>query len=943
MEYRPPSKEKNVSIMIQPLDENNREETLFAPEFLADENQQTHLLYTVNDIVAMLLTVDGETFETSLAKSMEQMSRSVDTDRIFVWQNFLKDGVIHFIQKYEYLSDIGQHGNYAHKNEDFTYHQHIPQWEDKFMRGECVNGPFDSLLLPEKTLLQSYEFESYLAIPIHLHEYFWGFVSFHDCRKKRFFTEIEIEFLRSVCLMIVSAANRHDQEAIIQEAHDRTKLMLDATPLCCCLWDKDGRLFDCNEETVKVFGLLNKQEFLDRFNELSPEFQPNGENSIESAVKYIKLAYQEGRRVLEWTLQTFDGKPIPMEVTLVRVAYGGDYVVAAYLRDLREYKRMLDELETALEEANAANQAKSEFLSRMSHEIRTPMNAIIGMSDLLLLEPLNERQMGYTRDVNLSAQSLMTIINDILDFSKIEAGKMILDPVDYDFIVLIEGIISMFKYVTQTKNLEFQFEREGTMPNYLFGDDTRLRQVLTNILGNAVKFTEKGSVQLKITTHSDAGMLVFVVKDTGRGIRKEDQSKIFDAFEQSNVAENHHVVGTGLGLCICKSFVEMMGGSILLESEYNRGTTITVNIPMIAGDKSKVAVYDQSGDKKLPFAPTANILVVDDNEFNLRVAKGLLVLSGVNAIMVSSGQEAIDFVQQYEFDIVFMDHMMPDMDGIQATQRIRSLGGKYEKLPIIALTANAVSGAKEMYLSSGFDAFLTKPIDLRMLNEILRDWLPPEKIEDDKRLATDDGELSSADCRLERLGNISEINPSIGKSRFPNSDFYLEMVESFSTKIKEECAHLSALLSGNDMHDFAIVIHALKSELATIGAMRLSETAFKLEMASKNGKTADCSESYPKFQEQLLLLYEQLSSCFANEASPSKKNQGDVDHLRQSLPQAISAARDFDKNTGIKILNELLKDDFGAATNALLEKAMTAFQDFDCDAALKSLCQIQYG
>ena len=934
-----PRNQKQSSNMNQLFDENFNVGTLFFPD---DGNHQARLLYAVNNIAAMLLTADSEAFETSLSKSMEQISRSVGVDRIFVWQNFLKDGILHYIQKYEYINGIGQQGHYVHKNEVFIYRQHESHWEERFLRGECINGPFDQLLPTEKTLLSAYDFKSYLAIPIHLHECFWGFVSFHDCQNERFFTDIEIECLRSACLIMVSAISRYEQEARIKEAHNRTKLMLDATPLCCNLWDKDGHLFDCNEETVKVFGLRNKQEFLERFYEFFPKFQPNGEESASESMKIIKQVYEEGRHVLEWVLQTLDGEPIPMEVTLVRVAYDGDYAVAAYLRDLREHKHMMNNVETALEEAKAANKAKSEFLSRMSHEIRTPMNAIIGMSDLLLLEPLTERQMGYTKDVNLSAHSLLDIINDILDFSKIEAGRMTLNPINYDFSMLIDNILSMFKYVAEKKNLEFQFECEGEMPKCLFGDDVRLRQILINVLGNAAKFTDKGYVRFKTIVQAEKKVLVFEVKDTGKGIRKEDQANIFDAFEQSNVTENHHIVGTGLGLCICKSFAEMMGGNISFESEYNQGTVFTVMVPMVMGDQSKITHHKRKGDEKLPFAPTAKVLVVDDNGFNLRVAQGLLALSKIDIITASSGKKAMNLVQQNDFDIIFMDHMMPEMDGVEATQKIRNLGGKYESIPIIALTANAVSGVKEMFLSSGFNAFLSKPIDIRALDEILINWLPPEKIEfraDEKTAIIEAKRKQSKPPDI--LSGISEINLTIGMSRFPDSNFYLEMVENFYQKIKENCAHLSALLASNDMQNFAIAIHAMKSELATIGAMRLSEWAFKLEMVSKNKKVDECLKSYPPFQEQMFRLYDQLSHCFSAAMVSSEKKPGDVNILWENLPKAITAAKNYDEDTGVEILTELLQDDFGETTNTLLTKALAAFDDFDHVTALEALNQIR--
>ena len=624
--------------------------------------------------------------------------------------------------------------------------------------------------------------------------------------------------------------------------------------------------------------------------------------------------------------------------------------------------------------SDEANRTKSSFLAKMSHEIRTPMNAVIGMAELLQHEPLSERQAGYVRDISLSARSLLSIINDILDLSKLESGKLTLEPVNYDFNMMIDNVNSMFRYIAQERGVEYRYENAGDVPEVLFGDETRLRQILTNLIGNAVKFTENGYVRLKVSVADS--MLMFEIKDTGIGISKDDMPKLFNAFTQFKTISNRSFAGTGLGLIISKSFVEMMGGRIMIDSEYDQGTIVTVMIPLIPGSRSGICVEDTEARELTIFAPEAQVLIVDDNDFNLKVARDLLTLFGVSAQTASSGREAVDLVCERDYDLVFMDHMMPEMDGIEATDEIRKIGGKFKTLPVIALTANAVHGAKEMFLANGFNDYISKPIDIQELSGILLEWLPPDKVEKHpganackvvdaqsapeysgeglpaaagragtasaKAIATAppgesvvaQGEPASSDQNrlLDIVRSIDVINVEVGLNRVAGMEsMFIDNLRSFSGKLIHESDRMSADLENDNIKDFSISVHAMKSALATIGAMDMSETARKLEMASKDGDVSYVTEQFPDFNAKLRGLQRALSALNPDVEHTPDKKPGDAVFLRRQAQIALAASEDFDNELGMEAINSLLLLDFGGQNNAMLQSVSDAFRSYDYD------------
>jgi len=489
---------------------------------------------------------------------------------------------------------------------------------------------------------------------------------------------------------------------------------------------------------------------------------------------------------------------------------------------------------------------KSSFLANMSHEIRTPMNAIIGMSEFLQYEKLNDRQLNLVNDIHSSAKSLLTIINEILDMSKIEAGKLSLMPVNYDFYKFLDDIISMIKYMTDNKGLGFKFDTSGDIPRYIFGDDIRLKQILTNLCGNAVKFTGRGYVSLRVIALDET--ILFEIKDTGRGISKNEMPTIFDPFEQSKSKQNRELVGTGLGLPITRNYVEMMGGKIMIESELGKGTTFTVEIPMVKGSADDIEDEEKEQKEQKLIASQADILVVDDNEFNLKTIIALLGLFEIKAKSAASGKEAVKYVQKEKFDIVFMDHMMPEMDGIETTNEIRRLGTKFNNLIIIALTANAIYGAREMFLSNGFNDYISKPVEVYDLKNILIKWLPKEKM-----------------TLIDSLPGEKTLSDS-------EKEFKITLQRLFVKNNRDKHKEIITALNDGDVSKAHRLAHTLKSNAGQIGKKQLKNAASEVELYLMYGKNHASEEQLKTLENELNIVIEELSPLMSeNPVSSANK------------------------------------------------------------------------
>jgi len=403
-----------------------------------------------------------------------------------------------------------------------------------------------------------------------------------------------------------------------------------------------------------------------------------------------------------------------------------------------ELQELMVKLEKAKEEAEGANKAKSDFLACVSHEIRTPVNAMLGMNEMILRESKESEICNYASDAKNSALSLLSIINELLDSSKIESGMMEIIEDNYHLRTVLNDLYSMISIRAKEKELTLTFDVDEKMPREYCGDAKRIKQVVLNILTNAVKYTVQGSILLKVNCikfDNEEAVLRFSVKDTGIGIKKENIGKIYDAFQRFDVEKNKNIEGTGLGMNIVQQLLKLMGSESEIESEYGKGSEFSFEIVQKVVDTTPIGDFkektsypeQESGQTKEFTAPDAKVLVVDDNKLNIKVFKALIKKYKIQAEEAMSGKECLALAEENKYDMIFLDHMMPDMDGIE-TFHIMKEKKLCENVPVIMLTANAIVGDRERYLAEGFDSFMSKPIVPQILNEILLQYLPEEKI-----------------------------------------------------------------------------------------------------------------------------------------------------------------------------------------------------------------------
>ncbi|MCL2498917.1 MAG: ATP-binding protein [Defluviitaleaceae bacterium] len=1048
------------------------------------------MMQAVNRAAALLLVPDyKDDIETPLVRGMELIGRSIEADRVHIWRNVTVDGELFYQYTYGWFNredDPFKEAFYSFRLSANVF----PEWGECFARGEYVGGSVSNMSEREREFFEKYSVKSVIILPLYLNDEFWGYFCVDDWNKERVFEPEEVTILRSISLMMANAISQNMMINRMNEAHERSMLMLDTSPLCTQIWAKDLSTIDCNMAGVKLYGFKDKQEYIDRFiTSCSPEFQPCGRRSDEKAVALVYQAFEEGIVRFDWMHKMPDEDTlIPADITLVRSMYKDQEIVLGYTRDMREqnalmeklneegrkfeemahwYRSILDaiplmvsatdkdmnwrfankalgafadktpeqlegqpchtlgthicntaecgvgrakrglkqtffdhggfsfqvdveilrdlegeisgfievvqnithvhELMRQRTDAEMANQTKSSFLASMSHEIRTPMNAILGVTEILIENSSTDKDMleGLNKIYN-SGNLLLGIINDILDLSKIEAGKMDILSAPYNVAELIGDSAHLNAMRIDSKPIAFDVLPDMNIPAKLIGDELRIKQILNNVLSNAFKYTDKGTVTFSINTEPLANdtaerngvMLVLGVRDTGLGMTETQLKKLFEEYSRFEEGTSRGIEGTGLGLAITKRLVHLMDGEVRVESEYGKGSFFEIKLPQKTVDDEVLGEETAENIKHFRMVqmgrmekghiirepmPYGNILVVDDIEPNLYVAEGLMKPYGLTIEKVMSGEEAINKVMEGNvYDIIFMDHMMPGMDGIEATIKLREHGYKE---PIVALTANALAGQANVFFQNGFNEFISKPIDTRQLNQVLnkfvRDKQPPEVIEAARLQAVVlYAPPKDASLLIDALRTIEGLDVAAALALLGGMyEVYEDTVRLSARLIPITVKKMDEYLAAGNLKSFAIEVHGLKGVTRSIGAVEIAATAGRLEIAALNNGKDFCNETYPDFREAVMEFIDDLNAALEKEP-PTIKEAIDTATLLIKIESAKNAAEGYDAMSALDIAKPLLRFTFGEEGEALLEHAVFALEEFDCQGAAEKLEEI---
>ena len=642
---------------------------------------------------------------------------------------------------------------------------------------------------------------------------------------------------------------------------------------------------------------------------------------------------------------------------MLLVAIGATYLnsVQVRLHESEELRKAKEEAEKAKEEAEKASQAKSEFLSNMSHEIRTPINAMLGMNEVILRECEDTNILSYSEKVRIAGNTLMGLVNNILDFSKIEAGKIEIIPVEYDLSSVLNDLVNTIHTRADDKGLSITLDFDKNTPKRLYGDEVRIKQVVTNILTNAVKYTEKGGVTFsvgceRIENEPDGVMLLVAVKDTGIGIKPEDMDKLFSKFERIEEKRNRNVEGTGLGMTITKNLLEKMGSNLQVESAYGVGSTFSFAL------RQKVVEWEPLGDYMAAFhesmlqnhkryhvkftAPKALILVADDNPMNLMVFKSLLKQTKVKIDTANDGYEGLVLAQEKKYDLIVLDHMMPRKDGIETLHELRAqTDNPNADTPAICLTANAISGAREQYIEAGFDDYLTKPIDSGKLEDALLAYLPKEKIE----AAADDTETENNSENLEILETLAPlcgqdwIDLSIGINNSGSVEAYLPLLKIFFDLLEKTADEIEDYYATENWKNYTIKVHALKSSARLIGAAAFGEEAQLLENAGKSGDADYIRAHHAGFITKYRSFKAPLGEIFEENATDEEKPEADAALMEDVWEELRSAADEMDGDRLEAVFDEMEAYRIPEEQSELYGKLKDSTSRLDYEAILKLL------
>ena len=626
-----------------------------------------------------------------------------------------------------------------------------------------------------------------------------------------------------------------------------------------------------------------------------------------------------------------------------------------------ELQQKNEELQAARNAVEKAENARDIFLANMSHELRTPINTILGLNELILRESQEEAVKEYARDIRQAGNILLALVSDILDFSKLEADKMELTEGIYDVSSLLNDLINSISVQQRRKKLDLVLEIAQDVPYKLFGDEIHIRQIIGNLLSNAVRYTEKGKITLHLSwkeVTKDSIEIYVIVKDTGIGIKDEDIPKLFKAFQRMDSTIRSKDDRTGLGLAITQRLIEMMGGKLEVQSVYGKGSAFSFKIIQKVVDREPLGDFEKQYRESLRsiedyhekfIAPMGRILIVDDNAMNLAVAQGLLKGTRLQIDVAASGEECLELIKRKTYHLICMDHMMPVMDGVQTLHAIRALEGNPSRdIPVIALTANAVAGARELYLKEGFQDYLTKPIDADKFENMLIEYLPDNVVYlTNNREVSDEFEPQDAeefDIRESQL-YLMGFNLRNGL-RYMGGDksLYGKVLHDFHSILQEKETALKDFLQKGDMPGYTIIVHSLKGNARSVGADDLADEAFELEKMAKAGQLEDVSVRSPILFSMMKNMRNSLRVYLETEAAEEEKAQTgetavevkitEEDWVR-ALQELAARLDDFDGEGAASKLRELKRYERPESDKKMLRLCEKAIKDYAYDIALE--------